>query len=121
MHLFWSSLNLSTVSLITRFGGFAPGRAHHAVSVHRQHHVHQGEPAGEPTLPRTPLLCHAAGHALRPHPVGGRRHAALRPLQTLAAEGGRAAITEGEGSATCVEMDGHTHTYRYIYSHSGSE
>lgn len=86
---------VTNVSL--RSGGFALGRAHHAVLVDCQHHVHQDQSAGATALPRPTLFCHAARNSLRADPVGGRRHAPVWPLQTLAAEGGCAAGSEGRG------------------------
>lgn len=80
-----------------RSGGFAFGWAHHAVLVNCQHHVHQDQSAGATTLPCPTLFCHAAWNSFRADPVGGRCHAPLWPLQTLAAEGGCAAGSEGRG------------------------
>lgn len=87
---------LFSYSFFARSGGFASGWTHHAVLIDCQHNVYEDQPAGAATFPCPPLLCHPAGNPIGTHPVGGRSHATLWPVQALAAKRDPAAKSKGK-------------------------
>lgn len=93
LHPIWSPA--LTTLCFCRIGGFTSGWENNAVSVYREYYVCYNQSPGNTAFPCAALLCDTAGNAVRADPVGGRSHALIWSLQTVATA--RRCLTSPEG------------------------